>query len=357
MTASFVANHDLATVDASAMSGPRGACLDGTHLIVADTENHRVLLWNTVPTTTGTPADVVLGQSTFAGHRPNHGNGDVSPKDGASDADAVGFFYPTGVACDGTHLAVADQVNHRVLVWSQVPTANGQPADRVIGQPTFTSNAAHGGAGAYVVTSDGLNLPSGVAFDGTSLWIADSENNRVVEWTNVFNAPTPTAWLGQPNGTTVSNPNYQSSPGVFQGYAAPQPATTSSSVLCPYGVAVVGGSLDVTETDSNRIDVFDKQSLAPTAIVGQPDEVTAAPNVGGVSAASLSEPMGISSDGTNLWVADNRNSRVVGYPLASACPQALPRSSSSDKLPWRRVASTRRPRQPAARSRSRLGST
>jgi sugar lactone lactonase YvrE len=187
----------------------------------------------------------------------------------------------------------------------------------VIGQPTFTSVAAGGGAGPFVVAGNGLNLPSGVVLDGTSLWIADTENNRVVRWDDIFGTPTPAAWLGQPNGTTVANPNYQFAPGVFQGYLAPQPPTTASSILRPYGVVVVAGNLYVTETDSNRLHVFDKQSLSVTAVVGQIDDTTAAPNVGGVSAGTLSEPMGLGSDGTNLWVADNRNARVLGYPLAA----------------------------------------
>jgi hypothetical protein len=313
---SFVANHDLNTVDATGLSGPRGVCLDGTHLVVADTENHRVLIWSSVPQQSGVPANIVLGQNDFSGHRPNHGNGDISPKDGFSDVDAKGLFYPTGVACDGTHLVVSDRANHRVLVWKQFPTTNGQAADAVLGQPSFTSVGAHGGAGPFVVTANGFNVPTGIVLDGTSLWVADTENNRVVEWSDVFGTPTPVAWLGQGNGTTVANANYRFAAGPFQGYAAaPTPATTSSSILRPRGVLVQGGAVYVTETDSNRLHVFDKQSLTPTAVIGQADASTGAPNAGGVSAHSLSEPMGLASDGTTLWLADGRNSRLLGYPL------------------------------------------
>ena len=205
---SYVANLDQQTPSAARMSGPSGVALDGTHLIVSDTENHRVLIWNTVPTTTGAPANLELGQIDFTGRRPNRGRGDAN-LDGVSDADADGFFYPTGVASDGTHLFVADRLNNRVLVWNTYPTTNGQRADVVIGQADFTSVAANAGNGPFLFVPQGLNLPSGVALAGGSLWIADTANNRVVRWDSATTAPTQAAvFLGQASGSSVTNATY-----------------------------------------------------------------------------------------------------------------------------------------------------
>ncbi|MFC7655234.1 hypothetical protein ACFQV8_00495 [Pseudonocardia benzenivorans] len=41
---------------------PRGVHVDADHLVVADSGNHRVLIWHGVPAQDGRPADVVLGQ-------------------------------------------------------------------------------------------------------------------------------------------------------------------------------------------------------------------------------------------------------------------------------------------------------
>src|SRR5512143_1516484 len=41
---------------------PTSVATDGTMLAVADTDNNRVLIWRSIPTTNGAPADLVLGQ-------------------------------------------------------------------------------------------------------------------------------------------------------------------------------------------------------------------------------------------------------------------------------------------------------
>ncbi len=51
---------------ARTLNHPRGVWSDGTRLIVADSGNNRVLIWNSMPTGNFQPADIVLGQSDFA---------------------------------------------------------------------------------------------------------------------------------------------------------------------------------------------------------------------------------------------------------------------------------------------------
>ncbi len=109
----------------SALNHPTKVATDGTRLIVADTYNHRVLIWNKIPENNNTPADLVIGQKDFT----------VNTPDIAGDK----LRWPTGVATDGQRLVVADAYNERVLIWNTFPTANGQPADLVLGQPDFTS--------------------------------------------------------------------------------------------------------------------------------------------------------------------------------------------------------------------------
>src|ERR1035438_6666547 len=44
---------------------PSAVATDGKIMVVADTDSNRVLIWKSIPTTNGAPADIVLGQDTF----------------------------------------------------------------------------------------------------------------------------------------------------------------------------------------------------------------------------------------------------------------------------------------------------
>ncbi len=57
------------------MYAPRGVWIDRERLIVCDSGNHRVLIWNEIPKRDGTPADVVLGQKDFYTEGPACGLG------------------------------------------------------------------------------------------------------------------------------------------------------------------------------------------------------------------------------------------------------------------------------------------
>jgi hypothetical protein len=175
---------------ATKLNTPTGLWTDGTRVAVADTGNHRVLIWNTFPTTNGQAADLVLGQSDF-------GLSTVPSTPSASSMNG-----PRGVYFDGTHFFVADTGNNRVLVWNGFPTAKGQAADFVIGQPDFTSKT-------FGTSDHQLGLPRGITVASGALFVADYQNNRVL----VFD-PVPTASgavarhvLGQPSFTIGAVPS------------------------------------------------------------------------------------------------------------------------------------------------------
>ncbi len=96
---------------------PGGIASDGIHLILADRNNNRILIWNSLPTSNTEP-DVVLGQENFITNNPG------------DELDELN--WPVSVATDGKHLLVADTENDRVLVWNSLPTENSQPADFVL---------------------------------------------------------------------------------------------------------------------------------------------------------------------------------------------------------------------------------
>src|SRR5262249_19160899 len=102
---------------------PAGAFYDGTRLYIADTDNHRVLVYNRLPTVSGASADVVIGAPEFDSTAPS--------------TSATQLRSPRGVFSDGTRLFITEYENHRVLIFNQIPTTNGAAADVVIGQPDF----------------------------------------------------------------------------------------------------------------------------------------------------------------------------------------------------------------------------
>ena len=87
------------------------------------------------------------------------------------------------MASNGTHIAVADTGNHRVLIWNQFPTLPLVGADVVLGQPAFTSSDVEW------ISSRALSSPEALCMDGTQLIVGDSGHDRVL----VFVAASETA--------------------------------------------------------------------------------------------------------------------------------------------------------------------
>jgi hypothetical protein len=312
----FIANADSATPSASTMSGPSGVALDAARLVVADTENHRVLIWSPIPTTSNTPATIVLGQADFSGRRPNRGRADAN-SDGFCDAGMDGFFSPTGVALHGTKLFVADRLNHRVLVFQNIGTAqSSQAAEGVLGQPDGSSVTANRGNGPFLPRLDGLNLPTGVTVENNVLWVADTENNRLVRYEGLSTpTPTPVAVLGQSDGTTLSNPNYYPDSSVNSGSPLVAP-TMETSIVRPRGIVLSGSTLFVSETGTHRVHMFEGNSgsYVHAGVIGQTAANLSTANAGGLSSSSLASPLGLSRLGTRLLIADSGNHRVLGFP-------------------------------------------
>jgi len=221
------------TCTASGLKAPGFVVSANGKLIVSDTSNNRILIWNTIPTSDGTPADLVLGQSDFTSCNAN-GNSGV--------ADAATLSHPTGLWTDGTRLIVVDSGNKRGLIWNTFPTQNGQTADRVLGQPDFTSITANQGGTATASTLYGGDY-DGVFFNGTQLFIGDSNNNRVLVWNSLptVNGQAADVVLGQPDFTSSSS------------------GTSATQMRSPCGVFLSGKQLIVTDTGNNRSLVFNGQ--------------------------------------------------------------------------------------------------
>jgi len=279
---------------------PSNVAILGKRLAVADALNRRVLLWNTLPTTNGAPADVVIGQADFVSN--------------AQGCDARSFAANIRVAFspDGK-LLVADESNHRVLVWNQVPTANGTPADLVIGQSTFERCAIQDdnqdGFPDSGPTARTLALPGELWTDGQRLVVSDTANHRVLIWNHFPTAPFQGAdlVLGQ-SGFAQRAPNDDNQDGTSD--ATPSPRT----FYVPRSVHANGVQLAVADYENNRVLIWDRfptTSFQPAdRVLGQGRFTLAAYNDsdqdgvddGQPSALTTSGPAGVLLHGNRLFV-------------------------------------------------------
>jgi uncharacterized protein (TIGR03437 family) len=248
-------------VDNKSFRGPQGVWIQNGKLFVADTQNHRVLIWNTIPTQNRQPADVVLGQANF--------NVAVQPDltKATNDPHANSLLNPVSVSSDGTRLYVADLGNNRVLIWNSIPTTNQKPADVVVGQKDFDTGIANDGKDlcpSNGTASDGTTLtyparcgktmdfPRFALSDGTRLFIADGGNDRVLIYNAIptQNAAAPDVILGQSdeNSSAVSSATDLFHPLLRQSAADLTPT--------PTGLAWDGTNLYVTDPANRRVLVF-----------------------------------------------------------------------------------------------------
>ena len=261
---------------------------DADHLIVADTNFHRVLIWNHIPLNRGTAPDVVLGQKDFSSILPNGGSGSVTQ---------TGLSSPSSVHIEDGHLVVADQDNHRVLVWNQIPTANNTPADLVIGQPNFTTNLA-----VTPVNAATLNRPNWAFLQKGKLFVADRSNNRVL----LYNSPYQmSAGLSADLvlGQTAMNANTANAGGLSE-----------SSLKFPSAVVTDGTKLVISDAGNNRVLMWnslpDASGAAANLVLGQPNFGSAGTPTN-PGPASLFTPAGLLLYGPMLFVVDKGNSRIL----------------------------------------------
>jgi len=213
---------------ATLMNYPEGVTAAGGKLIVADTANSRILIWNSIPATNGVPADIVLGQNSFTTCVGNDDN-----QDGTQEtATARTFWNPSGIWSNGIKLIVADRANDRVLIWNSFPTTNFQAADVVLGVGT-------------------LSYPFSLDSDGTRLFVADYYNNRVLIWNSIPTDDSPAdAVLGQSDFMhTMQNDDDQD--GANDG------APTARTLFHPIGVYAIGTKLFVADGENSRILIFE----------------------------------------------------------------------------------------------------
>ncbi len=235
------------------MYSPRGVFVGDQHLVVADSGNHRVLIWHDMPCCDEQPADVVLGQPD--GETEGHAAGGRGPERGMN--------LPTGVLVHDGRLIVADGWHHRILVWNSVPETSDVAPDLVLGQPDASSVSENRGGECSAST---LYWPFGIAVVGSTFWVADTGNRRVLGWRNGIPDPDQPAdiVLGQPDAASrEENRGAAAGPEASAGRTTSPGTTTCCSSPTPVTTGCWAGRRSRRPT------------AAPTWCLGQPDFASA----------------------------------------------------------------------------------
>ncbi len=265
--ASFTRASPVSTRSVIGAAG--GVAVGGDYLIVAEGNrigaspiNNRVLVYNNrsgfvlppeaelpqgsqCPACVGVP-DVVLGQPNFETFDPG--------------TDAGGMRAPSGVATDGQILAVADTNNNRVLIWRSIPGANSTPPDVVVGQPDLSTSMPR-------TTREGMRGPQGVWIDSGRLFVADTQNSRILIWNSI------PASNGQGADIVVGQPDFDTrpEPDLTQSDYSPD----AQRLLDPVSVSVSNNRMFVADLGFDRVMVYlsipTQNGFPADIVIGQPD--------------------------------------------------------------------------------------
>jgi DNA-binding beta-propeller fold protein YncE len=233
-------------------NSPQGISLSGSNIYVADTGNNRIRL-----------IDASSNVTTVAGSTA-----------GFADGSNGLFTSPQGISLSGSNIYVADTGNNRI---------------RLIDASSNVTTVAGSNAGFSNGTASNalFSSPGGILTDGTTIYVADTGNNRIRKIANEQVTSSTTVI------TTVAGSN--------SGFADGQ--GTSALFNSPQGISLSGSNIYVADTGNNRIRKIDTASNVTTV---------AGSNAGFAdgTSAQFSGPQAISLSGSNIYVADTGNNRI-----------------------------------------------
>jgi hypothetical protein len=142
------------TTSSGTFNNPSGIYTDGTYVYVADTGSNTIQY---VVISTGSYAILAGSTSGTAGFTNGTGT-------------AALFNAPSSITSDGTNLYVADKGNNvirKIVISTGVVTTFAGSTSGAFGFTNGTGTAAL------------FNAPSGIASDGTNLYVSDTGNNSI----------------------------------------------------------------------------------------------------------------------------------------------------------------------------------
>ncbi|MBK9169752.1 MAG: hypothetical protein IPM24_20145 [Bryobacterales bacterium] len=309
----------LPAADDTRFLGAESVFTLGNQIAVADTGNHRILIFDAVElwppeSTRVSPRAIAavgpIGQEAFAANRPNRDR---------PEAAADSFNTPIHAAVSSEELFVADAANHRVVVYSRSLLNQRASAVRVLGQENFHSrspNRIEGREFSFIAaTQQGVVADAGIAIDTRSnpphLYVADPYNNRVLCFRDIRQVS-----AGRGADLVIGQPDFQRS---VVNYPSGNPdIVNDQGLFLPIGLAVdPDGNLWVADSGNGRVlrfpSPFQRNENFPRAnlVIGQ---LGFGLKVTDPTARTMSRPYGIAFAGENgLLVSDLAHNRVLFF--------------------------------------------
>ncbi|MDO8281764.1 MAG: hypothetical protein Q7U10_03955 [Thermodesulfovibrionia bacterium] len=259
---------------------PYDITTDGTNLYVTDRDNHTI-------------RQIVIDTgeiTTLAGTAGSSGS--------TNDTGALARFnQPTGITTDGTNLYVAEKENHtirKIVIATKVVT-------------TLAGSGASGFANG-TGTAATFNQPYGITTDGTNLFVTDRNNHTIRQIVIATGEVTTLA------GTALSW-------GIADGLGA------IARFNEPRGLTTDGTNLYVTDWNNHTIRKIVIATGDVTTFAG--DNTTSGDDDGIGTLAKFYRPRGITSDGTNLYVADYWNNTIRKIVISTATVSTLAASATA----------------------------
>ena len=257
------------TGSAALFNYPLDVTTDGTNLYVADTENYTirriVIATGAVTTLAGS-----VGVSTAA--------------DGVGTA--AQFRYPVGITTDGANLFITDTIGNTIR---KLVIATGR-VTTMAGQDEWTGSSDGTGTAALF---DG---PAGITTDGINLYVADTGNSTIRKIV-----------IATGQVTTLAG-----SPGVNGSFDAIGP---DAQFNYPCDITTDGTNLYVADTNNSTIRKVVIATKVVTTLAGSPGVNGAVDGYGSV--AQFNYPTAITTDGTNLYVADTDSNTIRKVVIAT----------------------------------------
>lgn len=275
------------TANASSLSHPGAVALDDQgDLWVADGFDSRVLEY-VPPFSNGMAATLVIGQTTTGASQGCNQIFGGPPHFAGTRATSSTLCVPAGLSFDSAgDLWIADFANNRVLEFVP-PFSTGMSASLKLGSfITNTPNECEFIISPCGPTASKLFFPTATAFDSRGdLWVADSGNNRVLEYQPPFTT-------GMNASTVLGEPDFTSGgTGVVTG-----------NIDNPEGLAFEKGRGDLLVSDAgfHRILIFAppfRNNENPIAVLGQASLSGGSANQGNGSPAAnaLDFPTGLAT--------------------------------------------------------------
>jgi len=312
----------------SGFSDPSGLTVDSNgNLFVADRGNNRILRFpKPFAQQNGQFPDMVIGQPNLSTRTAN------SPLASTNDQglNLAGSPWPANLVFDSSNnLWVTDGGNRRVLRFSASDVTGGTNfphANLVLGQADFTSLQASVTSSTRTTANAFATAPIALAFDAAGrLYVSDGAVDASVGRVLVFTPP------------FSSSQSAARMMGVFALNLSAQPSqdTIDKTLLyAPSSIFFPAGKLGVVDALHHRILIYDSFDQWPststsssplaTAVVGQPDfhssaiNGTKASHLVSPSSASFDGPLGAVFSGSELYLTDTGNNRLVVLPVSGS---------------------------------------